>query len=114
MTSTPPEGTQQQAQQAGQQAAQEVQQQTRNANDLTPQDLLNSIDSLPDKIVEAIKSVYPGQQGSGGQQSGQQSSGQQQDQGQQQSAQQSTQQSEPGGPWFGHKTFGDFWFGNKS
>ena len=111
MTSPTPEPQGQQtaeqaaAQQAGQQAANDLQRQAA-AGELTPQQFLDKLDSLPDKIVEALKTAYPASTpGSGKQESAGNDQGQQNTGGQESSS--------PGGPWFGHKTFADFWGGSK-
>lgn len=105
MTQQQPENDQQQvAQQAAQQAATQTQQQARSG-DITPQTLVDLIDAIPDKIVEAMKSAYPASSSGSNEQ---QSAGAQQ----QQTTGQTQQSATDGvaGSW--GDRFNKFWFGN--
>lgn len=90
----------QEVQQATQQATQQVQQQA-NSGQITPQTLVDLINGIPDKIVDAMKVAYPAQPAK-------QPETQQQNAGVQQTTQ---QQVERGNGLFGGKSFADFWFG---
>ncbi len=78
-----------------QQVAQQVQQQA-NSGQITPQTLVDLINGVPDKIVDAMKVAYPAQPAKT--ESQQNSAGVQ-------------QQVETGNGLFGGKSFADWWFG---